>query len=401
MTAPQVRADYDALTQIANRLGREADAARLTLSAIVRAKATLENGDWVGRGATAFYQELNQEVLPSIRRLTEALNSAKVVTQQIVAIMKAAEDGAAALFRLFMASGTIGGDGGGGLISGVGDFFSGAWSELKDMAGGLWQMATDPIGTAQGLWYGVTHPGELWSAFKQPYVEAWESGHPWEAVGRGSLFVGSMLIGTKGLDKAGKAAGVTGKAGELGKTGEVAAAVKTAEAAEAAKLAEMAKAGELSEAAKLGRVAGTGGDDLARIAARDAAAAGKGPYLMPEGFKLGEVKVPAGASPQMIGQQIEAPVRDLVAKHYGFELPTKPPSATGPDIVVPQADRARLGFDVADVKPLNEAGVRKFWSQLDNWRDNGFPGQGPMEGRAALFGYDEAGNVYLYGIFDM
>ena len=56
---------------------------------------------------------------------------------------------------------------------------------------------------------------------------------------------------------------------------------------------------------------------------------------------------------------------------------------------------------MADVKPLNEAGVRKFWKQLDSWRDNGFPGQGPTQGRAAMFGYDEAGNVYLYGVFEM
>jgi hypothetical protein len=99
----------------------------------------------------------------------------------------------------------------------------------------------------------------------------------------------------------------------------------------------------------------------------------------------------------------------MVASHYGFELPVKPPSATGPDIVVPASERARVGFDIADVKPLNEAGVRKFWDQLDNWRDNGWPGgprgTGPgnpaMQGRAALFGYDQGGNVYLYGIFEM
>jgi hypothetical protein len=166
--------------------------------------------------------------------------------------------------------------------------------------------------------------------------------------------------------------------------------------------ASVARAGELADAGKVGRVAGSSADDLARIAARDAAAAGKGPYLMPEGFKLPEgVRMPSGPSPQVVGQQVEGSVRDVVARHYGFDLPSKPPSAKGPDIVIPEADRARLGFDIADVKPLNERGVRKFWDQLDNWRDNGWPGHGPTEGKAALFGYDEAGNIYMYGIFEM
>jgi len=412
MPAPRVRADYDALARIAEGFSRAAEANRSSVQAIQRAKGTLEGGDWLGQGARAFYQEMDQAVLPSLRRLSDALTAAQRITLQISQVVKEAEDAAAAIFKLLefgsMASPE---PGSGGFLSGVGDFLGGAWDEGKDMVGGLWNMVTDPVGTAQGLWYGITHPGELWDAFKKPYVEAWEGGHPWQAVGRGALFAGSLLIGTKGLDKAGKA----GKVGELAKGGEVAGAVRAAETAEAARLAEMARAGELADASRAGEVArgieaaASGSDDLARAAAREAAAAGKGPYLMPEGFKVGRVEVPAGATPQVVGQAIEAPVRDMVAGHYGFELPVKPASATGPDIVVPAADRARVGFDIADVKPLNEAGVRKFWDQLDNWRDNGWPGgphgSGPgnpaMQGRAALFGYDEAGNVYLYGIYDM
>jgi hypothetical protein len=80
------------------------------------------------------------------------------------------------------------------------------WEEGKDMVMGLVNLVTDPIGTAKGLWHGITHPGELWEAFKQPYVEAWESGHPGQAIGRGVMFVGSILLGTKGADKAAKAA---------------------------------------------------------------------------------------------------------------------------------------------------------------------------------------------------
>jgi hypothetical protein len=94
----------------------------------------------------------------------------------------------------------------GSALGHIGDFFVGMWEEGKDMVMGLYNLVTDPIGTAKGLWHGITHPGELWEAFKQPYVEAWESGHPGQAIGRGVMFVGSILLGTKGADKAAKAA---------------------------------------------------------------------------------------------------------------------------------------------------------------------------------------------------
>jgi hypothetical protein len=123
---------------------------------------------------------------------------------------------------------------------------------------------------------------------------------------------------------------------------------------------------------------------------------------MPGGFRLGQVPVPQAPTQQVLGQQIKNPIRQLVAHHYGFGLPTKVPSATGPDIEVPAAARAVAGFDITDVKPANVQGLRKFWEQLDNWRDFGWAG-GPksFNGKAALFIYNDQGNVYLYGIFDM
>jgi WXG100 family type VII secretion target len=387
--ADKIQVDYEALAQLAADNRRRAESVE-ALYRKINSQSEVVAASWLGDSSKAFQTEMKEVLLPAIERLYRGLEHAGEAVTQISTHMRSAEDAAAALFAAGVA---------GGFLSGLGDFFSGAWSELKDMAGGLWHLATGLPGSLQGILYGITHPPELWEAFKKPYVEAWESGHPWQAVGRGTLFVGSVLIGTKGLDKAGKVAGISGRAGELGRAGEVAATARTAEVAEAARLA---RAGELADAGKVGRVAGSSGDDLARIAARDAVTAGKGPYLMPEGYKLpGGVRVPSGPSPQMIGQHVEAPVRDLVAKHYGFELPSKPPSAKGPDILIPEADRARLGFDIADVKPLNEKGFRDFAKQMDGWRDRGWPGHGPMEGRAAMFGYDEAGNVYLYGIFEM
>jgi WXG100 family type VII secretion target len=213
MPAPKVRIDYETMKQIARAFARESETAGRTLQNLQRSMDVLQRGDWIGKGAKAFYQEMEQDVLPSMRRLSQALGSASSVTLQIVQLMQGAEDEASAILRAILAGlmgagGILGGIGSalGSALGHVGDFFVGMWEEGKDMVMGLYNLVTDPIGTAKGLWHGITHPGELWEAFKQPYVEAWESGHPGQAIGRGVVFVGSILLGTKGADKAAKAA---------------------------------------------------------------------------------------------------------------------------------------------------------------------------------------------------
>ena len=213
---------------------------------------------------------MNGTVLPSLGRLGAALQQSQQVTRQIVQVLRAAEEEASQPFRGAGEGGENAQDGG-GFWGGVGDFFRGAGAELKDMATGLWTMVTDPVGTAKGLWYGITHPGELWDAIKQPYVEAWESGHPWEAIGRGAVFIGTLLLGTKGADKAakiGEAAEVTAKAGEVGgvvvRVGE--AGALTSKLAEASRLGEVAAvADEIGAVSKAAEVA-----ELAQLLARDA-----------------------------------------------------------------------------------------------------------------------------------
>jgi len=240
MAAPQIRADYDALRQISTAFAEESQAVRQALQRVQRAKEDLQGGDWSGQGATAFYREMDQEVLPSVRRLNEALGRAQQVTLQILQILQGAESEAARILGLLFAGlsadgrvlGAVG-EALGTAWGHVADFFIGMWEEGKDMVTGLVNLVTDPVGTAKGLWHGITHPGELWEAFKQPYVEAWESGHPGQAIGRGVMFVGSIVLGTKGADKAAKAAKAAQAARVTAEAAEV--AVRTGSALNAAR----------------------------------------------------------------------------------------------------------------------------------------------------------------------
>ncbi len=99
MAAPKIRADYDALKQVAASFGGQAQATRQTLQALQRQVEVLQGGDWIGQGATAFYQEMGDQVMPTIQRLAGALESAQQSVSQISQIMQQAEADAANVLR--------------------------------------------------------------------------------------------------------------------------------------------------------------------------------------------------------------------------------------------------------------------------------------------------------------
>jgi WXG100 family type VII secretion target len=61
---------------------------------------TLQGGDWIGKGAQAFYKEMVDTVMPTMQRLQRALAEASRITQQISQVMKAAEDEASSCFHV-------------------------------------------------------------------------------------------------------------------------------------------------------------------------------------------------------------------------------------------------------------------------------------------------------------
>jgi len=99
MSSNRVRVDHDQLAQISRGFQTESDSARGLIQSVRQSMDTLQGGDWVGPGATAFYAEMNGDVLPSLTRLASALSEAGRVTQRISAAFRQAEDQAAAVLR--------------------------------------------------------------------------------------------------------------------------------------------------------------------------------------------------------------------------------------------------------------------------------------------------------------
>lgn len=100
MTAPQVRSDYDQLNALAQSFRSQADNVAKTNQQIKANMETLQSGGWIGKGATAFYKEMNDQVIPSMQRLNKALAEAGRVTAEISRLMKEAEGSAASCFHV-------------------------------------------------------------------------------------------------------------------------------------------------------------------------------------------------------------------------------------------------------------------------------------------------------------
>src|SRR5579859_694559 len=142
MAAATVRADYDQLNQLASTFGKNADSCKQTLQNIKSNMDTLQGGDWIGQGANAFFQEMDNSVLPTLQRLVNALSSAQTSVSQISSIMKDAEEQAAKVLQgPGAAGGSIGGATSGalgGALGGLGGTFGGAASgALGGGAGGF------------------------------------------------------------------------------------------------------------------------------------------------------------------------------------------------------------------------------------------------------------------------
>ena len=94
-----IQAQYDQLEQIAVRFGRQANATTQTTQRVQQSMRALQAGGWEGRGAAAFFGEMDRSVLPSMQRLAAALYQSQTVTRQISQLMRAAEEEASRPFR--------------------------------------------------------------------------------------------------------------------------------------------------------------------------------------------------------------------------------------------------------------------------------------------------------------
>ena len=100
-----IQAQYDVLANVARRFEGQAQANNELTKRLRQAMLLLQGGGWQGRGSTAFFREMDGEVLPAMQRLAAAMDQAGSVTYDIARVIRQAEEEAA---RPFCSGGAAG-----------------------------------------------------------------------------------------------------------------------------------------------------------------------------------------------------------------------------------------------------------------------------------------------------
>jgi WXG100 family type VII secretion target len=99
MSADVIQARYDNLEAIAYRFAQTHNDILRLQQLLTRSFKPLQDGGWRGRGATAFFAEMNNTVFPASKRLAQALETARAVTLEAKKILETAEQEASAPFK--------------------------------------------------------------------------------------------------------------------------------------------------------------------------------------------------------------------------------------------------------------------------------------------------------------
>jgi len=99
MSCSKFRGEYTELQQIATTFQNQSEAVGKTIQDLSSKVQNLQGGkNWEGDNANKFYEEWNNTVQPSLKRLQNALNQAGSATKQISAKVKEAEEQSSSVF---------------------------------------------------------------------------------------------------------------------------------------------------------------------------------------------------------------------------------------------------------------------------------------------------------------
>ena len=163
-----IQADYEQLEAIAGSFGKEADDITTTTARVRQSYQALKNGGWIGRGADAFFTEMDSEILPALQRFFNALEKGQSVTQQIIGDIRQTEEEAANLFKGegAAATGGAGASAGAGAGGATGAAAGGAGGGGTNEAGGASSFAGAEGGASSGAGGTASGSGSDFSAEK-------------------------------------------------------------------------------------------------------------------------------------------------------------------------------------------------------------------------------------------
>jgi WXG100 family type VII secretion target len=94
--AEKIQADYEQLSELSSKVGQFADEVQ-EMNAKLLSQAEVLAESWVGESASRFQQEMEDLVLPGVKRLFEGLDMARETVGAFSPHFKSAEDEATGL----------------------------------------------------------------------------------------------------------------------------------------------------------------------------------------------------------------------------------------------------------------------------------------------------------------
>jgi len=103
MVVINIHVEYDELESVYTKLAQQAEEADVAIRSCMTSLEQLQSGAWIGRGATAFYGEMDNDILPAYNRLHEALNFGNDMVRLIHSVIQQAEDDGRIIFERWSA----------------------------------------------------------------------------------------------------------------------------------------------------------------------------------------------------------------------------------------------------------------------------------------------------------
>jgi WXG100 family type VII secretion target len=94
----KIQANYASLQSIKGKFDTDHGNAQQVLNNIMNAYAEVRN-TWEGQGATAFFNEMENNVIPRTKKMISAFEQASQITSQLIAIFQQAAEESSNLFK--------------------------------------------------------------------------------------------------------------------------------------------------------------------------------------------------------------------------------------------------------------------------------------------------------------
>ena len=100
--AQLVLVNYEMMKKFSNSFRGQETAVQQTIQKLSKVIEQLRGGDWIGEGATAFFNEMDSEVMPAMKRLQSAMADGDKTSKEIEKIQHETEASIQAFFEAIL-----------------------------------------------------------------------------------------------------------------------------------------------------------------------------------------------------------------------------------------------------------------------------------------------------------